>query len=329
MAQFFTDFTEYPIGMPPAGWTQRWQPVGGAWTVVEEADARGGVALQEETTTGTRRLFTWDDVGVVDHVEIVARFRTFTSGELGYWSQCRFYAFGSGTQASPNGYYAEMVMGEPGTTGLAFLGYENGIGFGIAPFYFTPLQTHRWYKIRFQATTTQQRARIWPADQIEPAEWHAQGSQTRFASGMIGIGAQHIGVRQIDWIAVGTDGDEAPDPEKPPEKTAYFDGIEIPLVYAYQTARQLIADKRRTVGGRMRMDVVAAKRQWTLQTRPMPKAHRDAILDYLRSINYQAGDFILTELGHTPIRALMMVQDDRRDVSHPDRHSLTLLVMEE
>jgi len=159
--------------------------------------------------------------------------------------------------------------------------------------------------------------------------WSRKALSYLLPVGMIGLGAMHIGVRQIDWIAVGTDGDVAPDPEKTPEKTAYFDGIEIPLVYAYQTARQLIADKRRTVGGRMRMDVVAAKRQWTLQTRPMPKAHRDAILDYLRSINYQAGDFILTELGYTPIRALMMVQDDRRDVSHPDRHSLTLLVMEE
>lgn len=110
--------------------------------------------------------------------------------------------------------------------------------------------------------------------------------------------------------------------------TAIFDNIEIPLIYAYQTGRAFVADKRRTVGGKMRMDVVAVKRQWTLHTRPMPKADRDTLVDYLVSIKFQAGDFVLGELGPGSIRALVTVDSDTREVSHPDRRSLTLTVME-
>lgn len=111
--------------------------------------------------------------------------------------------------------------------------------------------------------------------------------------------------------------------------TATFDGIEIPLVFAYETDREVIGDKRRTVGGKMRMDVIAIKRQWTLQTRPMPKADRDTLIDHLVAIKFQAGDFVLSELGPGSIRALMSIDRDVREVSHPDRRSLTLSVLEE
>lgn len=326
MAQFFTDFSEHPVGLPPAGWTSRWQTNAETWAVVESKEGRGSVVLRHVTTTVARRLFTWDDVGDVNEVDIVARFRTDREGPA-VQLQNRVFAFSGGTLGNEDGYYAEMWMQNDPTDGdgLRLNGYENGAGFVAAPAYRLPLSPNQWYKVRFQATSTTQRARIWRADEPEPVEWHAQSVQARFLSGFVGLGAQSPGVREWDWIAVGTAGDPAP----VPDRTASFDGIEIPLIYAYQTVREFVADKRRTVGGKMRMDVVAVKREWTLQTRPLPKAHRDAILEHLRAIKFQAGDFVLHELGPESIRALMTVAEDDRDVSHPDRHSLTLLVMEE
>jgi hypothetical protein len=79
--------------------------------------------------------------------------------------------------------------------------------------------------------------------------------------------------------------------------TAFFDSIEIPVVYSQETSRDVIADRRRTVSGKMRQDVIAQKRGWNLTTRPIPLAKRNLLYNHLVSIDWQAGDFHLDEFG--------------------------------
>lgn len=324
MAEFFTDFSEHTAGSPPQGWSSRWQTNNETWEVVSSGQGRGGVLLRHTTTSIALRFLSWDDVGDVSEVDIVARFRTDTQGQ-GVQFQNRLIAFGGGSGGDENGYYAEMWLPDhpEDNDGLRLNGYDGGGGFIAGTPYRLRLHTNTWYKMRFQATEDVQRARIWRDGTPEPDGWQVEGSQTRFASGLIGLGAQSPGTRDWDWIAVGTDGDAAPVPD---DRFAIFDDIEIPLVYAYEVDRELIADKRRTVGGKMRMDVIAVKRQWTLQTRPMPKEQRDALVNYLIGIKFQAGDFYMADTG--TVRGLMSVDRDVREVSHPDRHSLTLSVLE-
>ena len=110
---------------------------------------------------------------------------------------------------------------------------------------------------------------------------------------------------------------------------AQFDGIDIPLIYAIELERQVIGDRRRTAGGKMRQDVIAMKRQWTLTTRPMEKADADALINHLEANKFEAGDFHLDEFGAgVTIEAFMRVTRVTRVLEAPDRRSLELLVIE-
>ena len=110
---------------------------------------------------------------------------------------------------------------------------------------------------------------------------------------------------------------------------AQFDGIDIPLIYAIELERQVIGDRRRTAGGKMRQDVIAMKRQWTLITRPMEKADADALINHLEANKFEAGDFHLDEFGAgVTIEAFMRVTRVTRALEAPDRRSLELLVIE-
>jgi len=108
--------------------------------------------------------------------------------------------------------------------------------------------------------------------------------------------------------------------------TAFFDGIEIPLIYSSETSRPVIADRRRTVSGRMRQDIIAKKKQWTLVTRPVPLAARDALYDHLVSIDWQARDF---EIEGQTVRAFLRWSRELRSLDQPERRSLNLIATEE
>jgi hypothetical protein len=110
---------------------------------------------------------------------------------------------------------------------------------------------------------------------------------------------------------------------------AQFDGIDIPLIYSIDLDREVLGDRRRTVGGKMRQDVVATKRQWSLLTRPMEKTDSDALVRYLEANKFEAGDFHLDEFGAgVTIEAYMRVERVVRSLTLPDRRSLELLVIE-
>jgi len=110
---------------------------------------------------------------------------------------------------------------------------------------------------------------------------------------------------------------------------AQFDNIDIPLVYSIETARQMLADRRRTVSGKYRQDIIKTKRQWTLLTQPLTMAQRNAIISHLESAEFQAGDFHLDEFGvGVTVKAYMRVLRETRSLEAPDRRSLELMVIE-
>jgi hypothetical protein len=110
-----------------------------------------------------------------------------------------------------------------------------------------------------------------------------------------------------------------------------FGGITIPLIYHQEVTRELMADEQRTAGGKLRMDIVAFKRIWSLETRPMTTTERDNIINYLDSIYYGVAPFHLDEFGvGVFVDAYMRVESEGRDVDNlPGRRSLVLTVIEE
>ena len=112
--------------------------------------------------------------------------------------------------------------------------------------------------------------------------------------------------------------------------TAFFDSIEIPVVYSQETSRDVIADRRRTVSGKMRQDVIAQKRGWNLTTRPIPLAKRNLLYNHLVSIDWQAGDFHLDEFGiGVTIKAFLRWGREIRSLNQPDNRSLELTIIEQ
>ena len=111
--------------------------------------------------------------------------------------------------------------------------------------------------------------------------------------------------------------------------TARIDGVPVPLVFSQQETVQLIGEEERTGTGALRRNVFAIKRVWRLQTRPMPKADKDALAAHLHGILFTAVDFWLDEFGPetNTVRAYVELEEER--TVETDRHSLSIVVEEE
>jgi hypothetical protein len=64
-------------------------------------------------------------------------------------------------------------------------------------------------------------------------------------------------------------------------------GVDIPSVYVdEQPEDEIIGEELRSADGTLRSDVIAVKRTWRLQTRPITKAQIDAVVNPLRTGYY-------------------------------------------
>lgn len=116
---------------------------------------------------------------------------------------------------------------------------------------------------------------------------------------------------------------------------ASFAGIEIPKVYDVQVSYQLIGDRARTAGGRLRQDAIADKRVWTIQTRPMTLAQATPLLTHLRGTLYAEGAFWIKGLS-APVQARVdpdslterVVAFAEGGIWHNDGRQLTLVIEE-
>jgi hypothetical protein len=237
MAQFFTDFSDYPAGEAPADWIERWILGGQALEVVEVADATGGKVLRHRITENNRRAFSWDAVPGASNVEVVARVRTSDadarfgvivrgSGE----GHVRDNEYGFTTELEPGRYTADRrphdEADEPQHTTRSYDArmartperpHGTGKQDGMTTFRFEPGE---WYWLRLRAVDGAQGvdvyAKAWSgaAEDELPDFSHARESSESAdvgAEGWVGITGQGTaGIRDYDLVGVGTDGDEAP-----------------------------------------------------------------------------------------------------------------------
>ncbi len=121
--------------------------------------------------------------------------------------------------------------------------------------------------------------------------------------------------------------------------TARFDGIIIPCVYAISITRELVGERARTAAGKLRQDVVAIKRVWELQTRPISKDLADTLLSWLDEKLYFVGDFWLDEFGpeSETVKAYVLpdsveeerVQFGNADGWHRDGRQISMTIVEQ
>ncbi len=122
---------------------------------------------------------------------------------------------------------------------------------------------------------------------------------------------------------------------------AYLDNgaIEIPGVQAQKLTRQVVGERGRTAGGKLRQDVVAVKRAWRLECKYLTTTQYNAIIDHLNSLLFGATTFWLDELGGTAaansIAVYVDIEDDERvqfardGTWYENGHSITLTVTEQ
>lgn len=118
---------------------------------------------------------------------------------------------------------------------------------------------------------------------------------------------------------------------------AKIGGYPIPYVYAIIIDREILGDEARTASGKLRRDIVAVKRTWRLQTRPITKSEADTILSVLQTASHGVINFWIDDFGdeENSIPAFVEVETEERvqfgrgGVWHPDGRQLSLIVVEQ
>jgi hypothetical protein len=120
---------------------------------------------------------------------------------------------------------------------------------------------------------------------------------------------------------------------------AKFAGFEIPEIYDIQVTSTPQGERARTASGKLRADMIAVKRIWTIQTRPTARARVIPLLSYLYGSLFAPGTFWLKEFGDETVAVLARVDPenfqekierftDHAGIFHNDGRSLTLTIEE-
>jgi hypothetical protein len=207
---YSTDFTNYPSGSNPSDWTSRWHSVDSDWNINSSASFVGNQYLELNTSDGNaRRAISWDDVGDVQDVEILAlcRHPEYTDG-IG-WS--RLYTRGSGDSTSESAYYGGIGYQSDGNNYELQIGrYDQG--FDILKSFALPDTFGDWIWIRFQTIGTEIKAKFWEYNSIEPSDWDIAVSDSALSIGWAGVGAYDGSLQEWDYVGIGVGGAEAPKP---------------------------------------------------------------------------------------------------------------------
>ena len=196
MATYFTDdFADFPTD-----WTEQWNTAG-SWSVTSgDLDVPVGVS-------NDWRGLSWNDIDADadrDDVEILAKFTTPSTLSNALYP---IFLRGSGADESATNYSVRV------STSSFRLYYANAAD--------TPVQvatvSGTWsvsttYWIRFRATGTALKARIWADGGGEPGTWDIEATDsTVSAAGWVGA-AQYAGAAAwtLHQIGIGTNGDTAP-----------------------------------------------------------------------------------------------------------------------
>ena len=219
MAQFVTDFSEYPTSSPPSDWTS----VAGSFSL-NIADSGGQNVLQMTTTSASRiwNTASWDAAGTDAIVETVARVRVdsgLTEFGNGHGVSARNQTSGFSTHYSAG-------ITRSGSDGYFQLSVSFGTGIDFGGFV-TPLySTWRWIRIRTEGTSIE----MWAWDDGDSPKFNTDppdysGTDSTHASGGAGVffdSSATSAVMEVSFFGVGMGGDEAP--------ISIGGGISIPVI---------------------------------------------------------------------------------------------------
>jgi len=214
MADYSTDFSEYTTGNQPSDWTERWHTTVATAIVTADAGAEGGKVLRVDHSSNNRYAISWDDVGDVTDVEILAKVRFSESG-IGI---SRMFVRGSGTTGE-TGYFVDIHSSDE----TVDLSYYNNASSGVLatirkcliPFF------DEWFLVRLRAEGISLKAKIWEYGIPEPADWMIEETNALLSTGWVGFGSYSGNYNDCDWFGVATGGDSVTNPFEPDDTVEY------------------------------------------------------------------------------------------------------------
>ena len=188
-----TNFSDVGLGSGvPAGWSERWETGSADYNVLQSIDFPGQNELNVYSTTGARRLISYDAADNLgpDVDELMLFKDPVNEGSI--HTDFRLYARASGAAGTESAYYFTTSDDQ---TGVGIYKNVNGV--------LTPLDTgngnvafnttDEWW-VRFQVQGHNQRIKMWPYGSVEPRDWQLVAvDDSLTASGWQGIGNYYLG----------------------------------------------------------------------------------------------------------------------------------------
>lgn len=222
----WTDFSEYPAGAQPAGWTQRWDPTA-LFAVADEAGASGGKVLQWSGTGQSRNRWAlaYDGLGDRTDQSVYTEFRvrSLGGGTSVYYMGAAAVRV-SGTAADERGYALFFVtVPATGARAVVLSTWASGAYVQLGS-HTMDWELDAWYSVRLEAVGTTIRARVWPRGQPEPTGWTLSAADTRYPAGRPGVSHHDNGTVQWDTWQARTSSAPPPPPVTLVTFTAFAGG---------------------------------------------------------------------------------------------------------
>lgn len=230
MAQGFTSFGNYPVGLQPFDWSA---PAGLLTATVESVlGTLDGQVLRLTPTDRWRGIF-WDVVGSTLNGEVAMRMRVVQpllnfGMATGGWMRAKDDVVAAMDNSYGGGYRND-------TTNRLNITRDRGTeltSLGVTA------QGSSWYQIRVRSNGSTHE--LWQWDDAAPPKFNTDTpdlsttDSTHLTAGSLGVQVDHNPspgtVIEIDWFGYGTDGDEAPiEPVGPGGDIATYPGLNMAL----------------------------------------------------------------------------------------------------
>lgn len=215
MAQFFTNFDEYPVGdVTTSGqtdWTPRISNGTSDYRILDGGDQDGKFLRINAAGSNGSRVLGYNPLnGVSDNIETLVKFWVFKSGSDGSTGRygAAYTRYGGNSEASTIGYAVGFV---PVSNVKSLALYEDSTGVVQFANYAWSMSTDYFVRTRLSGTLRQ--VKIWPASQAEPTAWtfESNGALPTIASPYSGVGTyQADSYLYVKQFSAGTNGDPAP-----------------------------------------------------------------------------------------------------------------------
>ncbi len=215
MAQFFTNFDEYPVGdVTTSGqtdWTPRITNGGADYRIIDGGDQDGKFLRVQAVRTNGSRVLGYNPLdGVSDNLETLVKFWIFKSGSDGSTGRygASYTRYGGNSEASTIGYSVGFL---PVSSVKSLVLNEDSTGVVQFANYAWAMSTDYFVRTRISGTLRQ--IKIWPASSAEPGTWTLQsnGTPPTIASPYSGVGTyQGDSYLYVKQFSAGTGGDSAP-----------------------------------------------------------------------------------------------------------------------